>query len=342
MGYTFLDYAAHVFRRLIKPRGAGFKDFSYLALQLFPWDNLPALHRILPRQSVVHAEHMLFPGQRQAFCFRSYSVRLQGRNGARFVRCRPRDGFILLPNRVVRLILAYPTLKEACESHDDVVWTRLCELLNYGHALPGPLPALWDVHLAATKATSGRVVEHISHTTNFHLYAVIESLEVWDSEHAIFRARILGSGHHGLVCLVRVPFDFVDPSFIRLSDIAQSDDVEWELQSLLRPVLSQPDFCLTPISSASVALLPARTRLHPTKVESIPREMLAPCPIIRFKQPDGELQSPLNILCPPIMITVHTVTKLDAVIQDDGVTLAASDAEEQSLVETLNEDSDSD
>ncbi|KZV74675.1 hypothetical protein PENSPDRAFT_647875 [Peniophora sp. CONT] len=142
------------------------------------------------------------------------------------------------------------------------------------------------------------------------------------------------------MCVVRVPFAFVDPSFLRGSGVEWSDDVEWQLQNLLRLVLSQPDFWMMPTASASVALY-YDLYLVLTFSPAIAHNGRVPYPSIRFDS-NGTFLPPVYHPLPPIAIAVHIVTKLDSVDQDDGATLAGSEAEEQSLAGTLVEVSDSD
>lgn len=194
MVYTHYPHREY-FRRLVKPNGTVSGGYAPVGLHSMPLDDLPMLRRSLPATSLVHPGHMLLLSRSQSFNLPHYAVRV--RETRRRLHCYPKNGYLLLPPSARRAIVGYRFLVRACETHDDRLWQRLGEFWNDGYALPGPLPALWEVHIAASDAAVGRVIEYINHTTHVRLYAVLESLDAWDEEHALFRARILGAGHHG-------------------------------------------------------------------------------------------------------------------------------------------------
>ncbi|KZV76272.1 hypothetical protein PENSPDRAFT_680226 [Peniophora sp. CONT] len=234
MAYSSFPYT-ELFTRLVRPNGVDASDFKTVPYYAFPSDDLPPLRRSSLQMSVIHPYHLLLPSRWQVLHLPNYTIRV--RNSIRVLFCDPKYGRVLLPSVARRLLDACNRLRAACETHNDGNWQRLGEFFNHGQALPGPVPALWTVHLAAGNATISRVVEHINHTTNVRLYAVLKSLMAWDAEHVLFEARILGSGYHELKCIVKMPFDFVDPALMRSTHIPRSNNIEWRTEELLHSVL---------------------------------------------------------------------------------------------------------
>lgn len=192
MGYMYY-YTDSILSRLLTSQGSTAADFVKADLGVLPRDSLPHVRRVLPARTKTHPRHFLLPGRYQLTSLPDRHIVLP--DGSALISS-PSSGQLWVNDAIRELLSALNILEMAHLGNDDAVWQHLGRHFNHGTVLPGLLPILWTVHLAAAEANVGRVVELIRHTDNARFYAAFLLPAVFDAQHMLFHGQILGAGPH--------------------------------------------------------------------------------------------------------------------------------------------------
>ena len=180
---------------LLKSASVRKSDYEATNVEKFPEESLPALKISVPRISMVHYHHLLLPGRLQLPSLSAFLIPFWDGTS---LRCDPSSQHMLTNTPLRQLLTANDMVKRGSLHFPYTVWSDISRYFNDGVSLPGQIPMVWQVHLAASDATPGSVIELLRHDDDARFFAFLLYPAFCDEWHMLFFGHVLGHGLHGM------------------------------------------------------------------------------------------------------------------------------------------------